>query len=72
MNWMEMQTDWAKFSPLLTTWWAKLNEHDLPKIAGDRQRLAALLCERYGLESDAAEGQICAFEKDVRLPGAVK
>ena len=72
MNWTEMQTDWDHLSPMLKTWWPSLNNDDLLRIAGSREQLAAVLGERYGIDHDEAERQICAFEKEVRLPGAVR
>ena len=34
--------------------------------------VAQVLQERYRLDASAAERAICAFEKEVRRPGAVK
>ena len=72
MNWSEMHAEWKTCSPMLATWWTKLDEEDLRQIAGSREKLAEVLCECYGLRADEVDGQICAFEKDVRRPGAVK
>jgi hypothetical protein len=72
MNWTEMQSDWNIRSKMLATWWGKLDKDDLQRIAGKREKLAEVLCVRYGIRADEAEGQICAFEKDARRPGAVK
>ena len=72
MNWTEMQSDWKIHAPLVATWWPRLTTSDLVRIAGSRGRLAEALCERFGIGLDEAEAQICAFEKDVRRPGAVK
>ena len=72
MNWTEMSADWTMFSPMLVTWWKRLQADDLRQIDGSRQKLAEVLCERYGFPADEAERQIRAFEKEVRRPGAVK
>jgi uncharacterized protein YjbJ (UPF0337 family) len=72
MNWSEIQTGWEQLSPMLKAWWPQLNDHDLQQIAGSREQLAAVLGERYGFQEDDAERRICAFEKELRLPGAVR
>ena len=56
---------------LLASHWHELSDDDLTRIDGQRERLACALQERLGLGT-AAEAAICAFEKDVRRPGAVK
>jgi len=72
MNWTEMHADWDHLSPMLKTWFPMLSDDDLLRIAGSREQLVAVLRERYGIENDEAERRICAFEKEVRLPGAVR
>ena len=52
--------------------WHKLSEEDVALINGKRDVLAQALQERYSLGAREAEDAICAFEKDVRRPGAVK
>jgi hypothetical protein len=56
----------------LVSYWTELSDGDLARIDGKRDVLAAVLRERYGLNAPDAEAAICAFEKDVRRPGAVK
>jgi hypothetical protein len=34
--------------------------------------LTRVLRERHGLDASEAEAAVCAFEKEVRRPGAVK
>jgi hypothetical protein len=72
MNWTEMHSDWDECAPTLATWWPKLTEADLQQIAGSRGKLAEVLSERYGIDAAEADRQICAYEKEVRRPGAVK
>ena len=57
---------------LLVSHWHELSEEDIALIDGKRELLAQALHERYGLGAREAEDAICAFEKDVRRPGAVK
>ena len=72
MNWQEMECDWEALGPLVTSRWPNLKTEDLNLIKGLRVELAAALRRRYGLTLEDAEREICAFEKDVRFPGAVK
>jgi hypothetical protein len=72
MNWAELQRDWRRAAPLLQSYWMRLTDEDLQRIDGRRDELTACLRRRYGYGSEGAERAICSFEKDVRLPGAVK
>ena len=72
MNWAEVQHDWAKMKIVVQSRWQRLTEQDLVVIDGRREELAQILQRRCGLAAQAAEDAICAFEKDVRRPGAVK
>jgi uncharacterized protein YjbJ (UPF0337 family) len=72
MNWAEMEAQWEQMKMLLRSHWPKLNEDALARINGRRDLLAQALQERYCLSGREAEDAICAFEKDVRRPGAVK
>jgi uncharacterized protein YjbJ (UPF0337 family) len=72
MNWSEIEVQWEPMKALLVSHWHKLSDDDLARINGKRDVLAQVIRERYGLNAAEAEGAICAFEKDVRRPGAVK
>ena len=72
MNWAEVQQDWAKMKIVVQSQWQRLTEEDLVVIDGRREELVQVLQRRFGLTAQAAEDAICAFEKDVRRPGAVK
>jgi hypothetical protein len=72
MNWSEIEGQWEPMRALLVSYWHTLSEDDLARIDGKRDVLAQVLQERLGLDAAAAEAAICAFEKDVRRPGAVK
>lgn len=73
MNWAEMQRGWKGASgSLLKSYWSKLTDEDLGRIDGRRDQLAACLRRLYGFGEEEAENAICAFEKEVRFPGAVK
>ena len=72
MNWSEIEGQWEPMKALLVSYWHKLSDDDLARIDGKRDGLAHVIRERYGLNDTEAEDAICAFEKDVRRPGAVK
>jgi uncharacterized protein YjbJ (UPF0337 family) len=72
MNWSEIEVQWEPMRGLLVSYWNKLSDDDLARIDGKRDGLAQVIRERYGLNDTEAEDAICAFEKDVRRPGAVK
>ena len=72
MNWSEIEVQWEPMKALLVSYWHKLSDDDLARINGKRDGLAHVIRERYGLDDTEAEGAICAFEKDVRRPWAVK
>lgn len=72
MNWVELQGDWGGMRSLIKTYWAKLSDEDLERIDGRRDELAVHLRRLYGFGEEEAEHAICAFEKEVRFPGAVK
>ena len=72
MNWVEVQDKWEQYKPVLKTHWPELTEEELNAISGRREHLVQSLRERYGIGEAEAERLIAEFEKDVRLPGAVK
>jgi hypothetical protein len=72
MNWSEIEGQWEPMKAILASYWPTLSDDDLARIAGKRDVLAQVVRERLGLDAAAAEVAICAFEKDVRRPGAVK
>jgi hypothetical protein len=72
MNWSEIEAQWEQMKALLVSHWHELSEEDIALIDGKRDVLARALQERYSLGAREAEDAICAFEKDVRRPGAVK
>lgn len=67
-----VEVQWEQMKVLLLSHWHKLSEEDAALINGKRDVLAQALQERYSLGAREAEHAICAFEKDVRRPGAVK
>jgi hypothetical protein len=67
-----MRDDWGKMSGMHKSFWTNKTTTELRTNQGDRAALARALQIQYALSGHQAEHAICAFEKDVRFPGAVK
>jgi hypothetical protein len=72
MHWSEVEAQWEQMTALLLSHWHKLSEEDVALFNGKRNVSAQTLQERYCSGAREGEDAICAFEKDVRRPGAVK
>ena len=72
MNWSEIESHWEEMKRLIGSYWKELSSDDLARIDRRRDGLAEVLRDRYGWDAQRTEVEICAFEKDVRWPGAVK
>ena len=58
MNWDRIQGNWKQMKGEAQRQWGKLNDDELDQAAGDRQKLAGLIQERYGIAKDEADRQI--------------
>ena len=58
MNWDQVEGKWKQVKGTAKAKWGKLTDDDLEVIAGDRERLAGKLQERYGIVKEEAEKQI--------------
>jgi hypothetical protein len=72
MNWPEVESRWEEMKRLIGSYWKELSSDDLARIDRRRDGLAEVLRDRYGWDAQRTEAEICAFETDVRWPGAVK
>jgi len=72
MNWSEVESHWEQASRLIASYWKELGDDDLARITRRRDGLLDVLRDRYGWDAERAEAEVCAFEKDLRWPGAVK
>ena len=61
MNWDQIKSNWIVVCGKIKLTWGKLNEDDLTAIAGQRDRLAGLLQERYGWQKVDAENKVDKF-----------
>jgi hypothetical protein len=72
MNWSEIEECWEQRKAMLQTHWQELTKEDVDTIHGSRVKLIQVLQKRSGCTEEQANAAICAFAKDVSLPGAVK
>ena len=63
MNRDVFEGNWRQFKGKVKEQWGKLTDDDIDIINGQREKLAGLLQEKYGLARDAAERQIADFER---------
>jgi uncharacterized protein YjbJ (UPF0337 family) len=49
---------WKQMRGDLRSWWGRLTDNDLEKIAGKKDRLAGMLQEKYGYTREAAQQEI--------------
>ncbi len=66
MNWDEIEANWTAVCDEIKCTWGKFSEDDLTAIAGQRDRLAGLLQERYGYEKAVAENKVDQFALGLR------
>jgi hypothetical protein len=64
MDWEQIGSNWTLQKSRLQARWDKLTNGDLEFINGDRERLIARLCERYGLERQDAERRIADWQDE--------
>lgn len=57
---------WKQLKGSIKTRWADLNDDDLLKIDGHRNRLIGTIQERYGIAREKAEQQVREFERQIK------
>jgi uncharacterized protein YjbJ (UPF0337 family) len=68
MNWDQISGQWAQLRGSLREKWGKLTDDDLDVAAGNRDKLAGVLQERYGLAKDNALESLDKFIADLKPP----
>ncbi len=68
MNWDQIEGNWKQFKGSAREQWGKLTEDDLDVIAGNREKLAGKIQERYGIAREAADRQIDQYRSRLRRP----
>jgi len=62
MNWDRIQGNWKQATGLAKQRWGKLTDDDMTAIAGQRDKLAGKIQERYGVLKEEAERQLVSWE----------
>jgi len=58
MNTDTFEGQWRQMKGEVRSWWGKLTDNDLEKVAGKKDRLSGLLQEKYGYTREAAQQEI--------------
>lgn len=65
MNWDRIKGNWKQFKGQAHATWGRLTDDDLDVVAGERERLAGRLQERYGYAKERAEREIDTWLADL-------
>jgi uncharacterized protein YjbJ (UPF0337 family) len=68
MNHDIFEGKWKQMRGQVKTWWAKLTDDDLDRIAGKSDQLIGLLQEKYGYTREYAEAEFNRWLNEVRPP----
>ena len=58
MDWNRVAGNWKQMQGKAKQQWGKLTDDDLAKIDGQREELAGIVQERYGIAKDVAQKQV--------------
>jgi uncharacterized protein YjbJ (UPF0337 family) len=58
MNTDTFEGQWRQMRGELRSWWGRLSDNDLEKVAGKKDRLIGMLQEKYGYTREAAQQEI--------------
>ena len=63
MNWDHIEGNWEQFIEIIRQQWGKLTVKQLNEIAGNRNKLAGIIQESYGISKNDADQQVDAWIK---------
>jgi uncharacterized protein YjbJ (UPF0337 family) len=63
MDWNRVAGNWKQLSGRAKQQWGKLTDDDLARIDGQREELAGIVQERYGIAKDIAQKQVDEWAK---------
>lgn len=64
MNWDIVEGKWKQLKGSARAKWGDLTDDEIDQVAGNRDKLAGTLQEKYGWTKDEAEKQIDEFASD--------
>ena len=64
MNWDIVEGKWGQLKGSIKEQWGKLTDDELTEIAGNRDKMAGKLQERYGWTKEDADDKLSEFFRD--------
>ena len=64
MNWDIVEGKWGQLKGSVKEQWGKLTDDELTEIAGNRDKMAGKLQERYGWTKEEADDKLNEFFRD--------
>ena len=64
MNWDIVEGKWGQLKGSIKEQWGKLTDDELTEIAGNRDKMAGKLQERYGWTKEEADDKLNEFFRD--------
>ena len=64
MNWDIIEGKWGQLKGSVKEQWGKLTDDELTEIAGNRDKMAGKLQERYGWTKEEADDKLNEFFRD--------
>lgn len=64
MNWDVIEGKWKQLKGSAQAKWGELTDDEMDQIAGNKEKLAGKLQEKYGWTKDEAESRIEEFRKE--------
>ncbi|MBA4490289.1 CsbD family protein [Paracoccus sp. S1E-3] len=64
MNWDIIEGKWGQLKGSVKEQWGKLTDDELTEIAGNRDKMAGKLQERYGWTKEEADEKLNEFFRD--------
>ncbi|TKW67701.1 MAG: hypothetical protein DI616_05145 [Paracoccus denitrificans] len=61
MEWDRVAKNWLKLREDIQDKWSELSDEEIDIVAGNRERLAGKLQEKYGWTREHAEGEVDRF-----------
>jgi hypothetical protein len=61
MRWELVERNWSEYKLNARARWSRLGHEELDRIAGNRGKLLAKICEAYGMSAAEAEQQLDAW-----------
>jgi uncharacterized protein YjbJ (UPF0337 family) len=65
--WDQLEGKWKQLKGDIRVKWGELTDDDLEQIAGNRDKLAGKLQERYGIAKDEANRQIDEWADNLKF-----